>query len=102
MKHFYYKLIPPRPTFPADMTEAEGAIMQEHFSYWQSLIADGKAVAYGPVMDPKGTYGIAIVLADDVEAVQEMGRGDPAIKAKAGFGLEVHEMPGAMSARATR
>jgi hypothetical protein len=53
-------------------------------------------------MDPKGTYGIAIVLADDVEAVQEMGRGDPAIKAKAGFGLEVHEMPGAMSARATR
>jgi hypothetical protein len=34
MSHFLYKLIPPRSTFPGDMTEAEGAIMQEHFAYW--------------------------------------------------------------------
>jgi hypothetical protein len=34
MNHFLYKLIPPRPSFPADMFEAEGAIMQAHFGYW--------------------------------------------------------------------
>jgi uncharacterized protein len=38
MPHFLYKLIPPRPTFPADLTEEEGAIMQEHFGYWAGLI----------------------------------------------------------------
>jgi hypothetical protein len=26
MIHFLYRLIPPRPSFPADMSEAEGAI----------------------------------------------------------------------------
>jgi uncharacterized protein len=34
MAHFLFKLIPPRPTFPGDMTEEEGAIMEDHFGYW--------------------------------------------------------------------
>ncbi len=41
--------------FPTDMTETEGAIMQEHFAYWGRTISERKAVVYGPVMDPKGT-----------------------------------------------
>ena len=32
--YFVYKLIPPRPTFPVDITDAEAAIMQQHFAYW--------------------------------------------------------------------
>lgn len=36
MNHFLYKLLPPRPAFPMDMTDAEGAIMQEHFAYWSA------------------------------------------------------------------
>jgi len=28
MKYLLYKLIPPRPTFPADMTPAEAKLMQ--------------------------------------------------------------------------
>ncbi len=53
MKHFLIKLIPPRPTFPMDMTEAEGAIMQEHFGYWRELIAEREAVPCSQVMDTK-------------------------------------------------
>ena len=94
--NFLYKLIPPRPTFPADMTDEEGAIMQEHFGYWAGVIAERRAVAYGPVMDPKGTYGIAVLdVADEAEA-RGVAEGDPAPAANAGFGFELHPMPDAI------
>ena len=32
-RHYYLKLIPPRPTFPHDMTEDERRLMQEHVAY---------------------------------------------------------------------
>lgn len=96
MPHFLYKLIPPRPTFPADMTEEEGAIMQEHFGYWAGLIEGRKAVAYGPVMDPNGSYGIAVLEVEGEAEAQGIAESDPAITSNAGFGLEVHAMPDAI------
>ena len=96
MAHFLYKLIPPRPTFPADMTEEEGTVMQEHFGYWAKMIEERRAVAYGPVMDPNGTYGIAVVEVDDEATARSIAEGDPAITASAGFGFEVHPMPDAI------
>ena len=94
--HFLYKLIPPRPTFPGDMTAAEGSIMEAHFGYWGHLIAERRAVAYGPVMDPRGTYGIAVVEVTDEAAAREMAGHDPAIQAKAGFDFEILPMSDAM------
>jgi uncharacterized protein len=94
--HFLYRLIPPRPTFPADMTEDEGAVMQEHFGYWAGLIERRRAVAYGPVMDPEGTYGIAVLEVDDEAAAKEIAESDPAITSPAGFGFELHPMPDAI------
>ena len=96
MNRFLYKLIPPRPTFPGDMTATEGAIMQAHFGYWGELIADRRAVAYGPVMDPRGTYGIAVVEVTDEAAAREIAGHDPAIRAEAGFAFEVLPMGNAM------
>ena len=52
MKYFLYKLLPPRPTFPQDMTEAEGELMQEHINYWKTLVDKRIAVIFGPVADP--------------------------------------------------
>ena len=34
MKYYMDKVIPPRPTFAADMTETESAIMSKHVAYW--------------------------------------------------------------------
>ena len=92
MNHFFFKLIPPRPTFPMDMTEVEGAIMQEHFGYWGNLIAERKVVAYGPVMDPKGTYGIAVVEVENEASAQNIATNDPAIRSNAGFSFEMYQM----------
>jgi hypothetical protein len=61
MPIFLYRLTPPRPDFPSDLTEAEGAAMERHFGYWGDQISRGAAVVFGPVADPDGTYGIAIL-----------------------------------------
>jgi uncharacterized protein len=78
------------------MTEEEGAIMQEHFGYWVGLIKERRAVAYGPVMDPKGTYGIAVVEVEDEATANSIAENDPAITANAGFQLELYQMPDAI------
>jgi uncharacterized protein YciI len=96
MAHFVYRLIPPRPTFLGDMTQDEGAIMQEHFGYWEQLIKERQAVAYGPVMDPKGTYGIAVVEVEDEAAANRIAENDPAITSNADFRFELYQMPDAI------
>src|SRR5271167_2133454 len=48
-RHYYFKLIPPRLTFPADITEQEKALMNEHDDYCEQQFGAGKLLAYGPV-----------------------------------------------------
>jgi uncharacterized protein len=54
-RHYYFKLIVPRPTFPADITEQEKDLMNEHGTYCERQFAAGKLLAYGPVMAPGGS-----------------------------------------------
>jgi hypothetical protein len=59
--HYTLYLNPPRPTFMQDMSNEERGIMQQHIGYWNQLMAEGKVLAFGPVMDPQGVYGLGIV-----------------------------------------
>jgi hypothetical protein len=93
MKYFLYKLLPPRPTFPQDMTEAEGELMQEHINYWKTLVDKRIAVIFGPVADPKGIYGLAIIETEEEAIAQDIRVNDPAIKYDSGFRSEIHLMP---------
>jgi uncharacterized protein len=96
MKHYLFKLIPPRPTFPADMTPTEGKLMQEHVAYWTELMNQGRVIVFGPVADPQGTYGIGVLRLEDDADAQALGANDPTIKADAGFKIEIHPMPRAV------
>jgi hypothetical protein len=49
MPAFVYRRIAPRPTFAIDMSNEERATLAEHGRYWEKLMHDGKAVAFGPV-----------------------------------------------------
>jgi uncharacterized protein YciI len=99
VNHFLYKLIPPRPTFDQDMNEAESAIMARHVAYWQELTQRGTSIVFGPVGDPAGPWGLAVVEAETNEQVQALGEADPAIAS--GLALfEVCPMPGAIVAHA--
>jgi len=93
MNYFLYRLNPPRPTFPADMTPAEAELMQKHAAYWTGLMKQGRVIAFGPVADPKGSYGIGLIRLEEGEDANALGANDPVISANVGFGFEVHPMP---------
>jgi hypothetical protein len=88
-----YRLIPSRPTFASDMTLEEAKVMHEHGLYWGQLAASGKVLVVGPVADPEGTFGIAIIVGEDGEDLNPLCQADPAIKSGLGFSYKLHLMP---------
>jgi uncharacterized protein YciI len=89
---FLFKLIPPRPDFPFTMSDDERATMLEHVAYWGELTTAGTTVAYGPVNDPAGGYGVGIILADDLAAAEALRDNDPAMRSPHGFRTEILPM----------
>jgi len=77
-KHFFLKLNPPRASFTLDMTDAERATMMQHVAYWKQYIDDGTVIVLGPVADPKGGYGMAVVAVDSEAYLNELISKDPA------------------------
>lgn len=78
---YFVKLIPPRATFPLDMTADERALMQQHVAYFGQLFDAGKVLIYGPVMATDAAYGMGILdVADEAEALSIM-ESDPSVKA---------------------
>jgi uncharacterized protein YndB with AHSA1/START domain/uncharacterized protein YciI len=89
---FMCRLLAPRPTFAFDMTADERQVMQQHALYWRALLAQGTAIVFGPVADPKGGWGLGVVRAADEAAVRVLESNDPAIKSGRGFSYEVLPM----------
>jgi hypothetical protein len=77
-KYYVLKLVAPRPTFAQDMSAEERATMQKHVIYWTDLMNKGFVLAFGPVIDPKGVYGLGIIGADSQKQVGEFIANDPA------------------------
>jgi uncharacterized protein len=77
-KSFFLKLNPPRTSFTVDMTGEEKSIMQKHVAYWTPYINDGTIIVLGPVMDPKGGYGIAVIQVDNDDELNKLVADDPA------------------------
>ena len=77
-QQYYLKLNPPRPTFMMDMTAEEKEIMQKHVEYWTKLMTENIAIVFGPVMDPKGVYGVGVVSVDTEEVLKWIISNDPA------------------------
>jgi uncharacterized protein YciI len=66
------------------MTEPERAAMGKHADYLRGLLANGTGVAFGPVFDPTGVFGMGIVEAADETAVRALTDKDPAVLAGVG------------------
>ena len=97
MSHFLYRFVP-RPDFPTTMTEAEAAVMREHVAYWQTLADKGTAVAFGPVADPTGSWGVAIVEAETADEVDTIRAADPVVTSALGP-VDIYPMPNAITRR---
>jgi len=77
-KHFFLKLNPPRASFTIDMSADERNIMLKHVAYWSTYVNDGTVIVLGPVMDPKGGYGIAVVAVESESQLEQLIANDPA------------------------
>jgi uncharacterized protein len=86
-----YRLVAPRPTFAQDMTADEGAVMAEHAAYWHGLVDAGSAVLFGPVADPAGFWGLAVVETGSAADAERIRDEDPAVARGVCHG-EMHPM----------
>jgi uncharacterized protein YciI len=96
MPVYLCKLLAPRATFPGDMTPEEGALMQQHGAYWQGVAARGQAIVVGPVFDPAGAWGMAVVDVTDADAAAALTAAAPIAKAGAGFRYQIYPVPQAI------
>ena len=67
--------------------------MLDHVSYWSGLMDKGQVLAFGPVADPKGLYGIAVMKLEDGVDANALVADDPTIRANVGFTFAVYPMP---------
>ena len=79
-KYYFLKLNPPRPTFSKDMTTEEAMVMKEHSNYWRDMQQKGFCPVFGPVLDPKGAYGVGIIEVENEEKLDNFVKNDPASK----------------------
>ena len=79
-RHFYMRLIPPRPTFAADMTPEERGVMQQHVVYIHELFQKGNVLIFGPVLDPADNFGMGVFEADNEAEVRSLMESDPSVR----------------------
>jgi uncharacterized protein YciI len=87
MPHFFFKMIPPKPTFAADLTDERWNLMLLHTQYWMARQEKGEVVVFGQLMGSEGAYGIGIISAADEAGARAFAEGDPITKA--GFRCEI-------------
>jgi|SRR4029077_3998904 uncharacterized protein YciI len=80
-QNYFVKLIPPRPTFPFDMTSEERALMMEHAKYTHEKFAAGKVLVFGPVMAREGAFGMAVFEVADEMELRAIIENDPTVRA---------------------
>ena len=66
--------------------------MEAHAAYWSEHLRRGVAVLYGPVADPKGTWGLGVIRVKSEEQMRKLIEQDPAVLARIGARYEVLPM----------
>ena len=79
-QYYFFKLIPPRETFPYDITEGETRLMEEHSRYFDAEFAAGRLLIYGPVMATGGAFGLAVLEVENEAEARRFGESDPSVK----------------------
>ncbi len=51
--------------------------MKAHLDYWTRHQAEGRVVVFGPVMDPRGVFGMGVVKVADEAELRAMLDRDP-------------------------
>jgi uncharacterized protein YciI len=65
--------------------------MKTHAAYWKDKADQGIALIYGPVLDPKGEYGLGIIEVDNEDQARTYAANDPTVKSGLNR-IEIHPM----------
>jgi hypothetical protein len=98
LQYFLFRLLPPRLTSTQDLTAEERAVMKSHGPYSRGKLSEGKIIAFGPVADPAGGWGVGILRVADPAEAGQLTAADPVILADKRFRHEVFSMPEAVHA----
>ena len=68
------------------MTDEERELMGRHAAHWGRYIESGQMVAFGPVLDGTGSWGLGIIEADDglEDELRAHADADPVVTAGVG------------------
>jgi uncharacterized protein YciI len=89
--YFFCQLVPPRPDFALTLTAEERAVMGQHSAYLRRNMTEGRVVAFGPVNDPDGSWGLGIIRVNSEAELRDMLANDPAVLS--GRGLAYRTTP---------
>jgi hypothetical protein len=67
-----------------------------HNVYWRGKPAEGKAVAFWPVADPAGGWGVGILRVFGAQEAPGLTEDAPVMLADKGFRFEVRPIPNAV------
>ncbi|WP_255460992.1 YciI family protein [Edaphobacter albus] len=63
------------------MNPQERDLMQQHVVHIRSYFESGSVLAFGPVLAPEGSFGMAILNVPDLSAAQNILETDPSVVA---------------------
>jgi len=96
MNYFLCTLIPPRKSLRRGISQVDRDCMKKHADYWWDLFDKGRVVAFGPVDDPNGSFGLVILRLPDVGEPMKVARlickNDP-VHDEIGFTYQISVMP---------
>jgi uncharacterized protein YciI len=79
MDTYFFRIVPPRAMSLPHMPPHELAVIDEHVTYWAGLMERGHVLAFGPVADETGNYGVGVIRAETPEQARAIADGDPAV-----------------------
>jgi uncharacterized protein len=77
---FVLRLIAPRPNFAQTLSDSERAVMNQHAAHWQPYLERGDMVVFGPVLTDDDSFGLAVVDAEDEQALRDFAAQDPVVR----------------------
>ncbi|HLH28426.1 MAG TPA: YciI family protein [Acidimicrobiales bacterium] len=79
MPTYVMTLRAPRPDFALTMSDDERQIMSRHAAHWQPYLESQQMVVFGPVLDGTGSWGLAVIEAEDEQELRAHSERDPVV-----------------------
>jgi uncharacterized protein YciI len=79
MDTYFIRIVPPRAMSLPHMRPDELEVIDAHVAYWADLMERGHVLAFGPVADDTGNYGVGVIRAETAEQARAIADGDPAV-----------------------